>query len=388
MIDPDRLRRQFEAEYGEKPRLFSAPGRVNLIGEHTDYNDGYVMPMAIDRRTYIAGSARRDSRVLVRSLNIDSSIEFDLAHPGPTRRGSWIDYVEGTARALLERGFDIRGANLLLESDVPAGAGLSASAALELAVAYALASLGGATHLDRVQLALAGQAAEHHYVGTLCGIMDQYVAALGQSGIALLIDCRSLDFTPIPLQLGSACVLICDTRVKHELSSSAYNERRQQCEAGVVMLAAELGRDPPPRALRDVSEADLDACAGRMPPLIARRCRHVVTENARTLAAAAHLKRGDLLELGALMSASHASLRDDYEVSCAELDEAVAAASGQPGVYGSRMTGGGFGGCTVTVLEREAVDRVSAAITHQLESRFDKTPRFFATQACDGARED
>ncbi len=388
MIDSERLRRQFEAEYGHAPRLFSAPGRVNLIGEHTDYNDGYVLPIAIDRRTYVAGAARSDSRVLVRSLNADSSIEFDLTRPGPTRRGSWIDYVEGTARALLERGFELRGANLLLESDVPAGAGLSASAALELAVAYALASLGGATQLDRVQLALAGQAAEHHYVGTLCGIMDQYVAALGQSGIALLIDCRSLGFTPVPLQLGTACVLICDTRVKHELCSSAYNERRQQCEAGMAVLAAELSKDPAPRALRDVTQGELQALAGRLPALIARRCRHVVTENARTLAAAWHLRRGNLAELGALMSASHSSLRHDYEVSCPELDEAVDAALGEHGVYGARMTGGGFGGCTVTLLERDAVDRVSEAITRRLESRFAKTPRFFPTQACDGVREE
>jgi galactokinase len=385
MIDKERLRRQFEAQYREEPRLFSAPGRVNLIGEHTDYNDGFVLPIAIDRRTYVAGSARRDTRVLVRSLNADSSIEFDLARPGPPRRGSWIDFVEGMAQALLERGWPISGANLLLDSEVPTGAGLSASAALELAVGYALLTLAGGTSLDGVQLALAGQAAEHHYVGTLCGIMDQYVAALGQKGKALLIDCRSLEFKPIALELGSACVLICDTRIRHELSSSAYNERRRQCEAGVVLIAADL---PGVRALRDVSESELERVAPHLPELISRRCRHVVSENARTLAAARYLESGQLARLGELMSASHASLRDDYEVSCPELDEAVAAACIEPGVYGSRMTGGGFGGCTVSVLERSALDRVTSAIRERLRSRFAIVPQFFATEACDGVREE
>jgi galactokinase len=385
MIDPRQLKHQFELHYQESPRLFSAPGRVNLIGEHTDYNDGFVLPMAIDRRTYVAGSARSDTRVVARSLNADSRVEFDLAKPGPVQRGSWIDYVEGTARALIERGFNLGGANLLINSDVPAGAGLSASAALELATGYALAILGGAVEPDRVQLALAGQAAEHNYVGTLCGIMDQYIAALGQKGQALLIDCRSLGFTKVALELGSACVLICDTKVKHELASSAYNERRHQCEEGARLIAREL---PGVRALRDVSESDLKALRVPLPKLIEQRCRHVVSENARTLAAAKCLAAGNLTELGALMSASHASLRDDYEVSSPELDEAVAAAMGESGVYGSRMTGGGFGGCTVTVLEKSAVERVSSAIDQRLSARFGITAQFFATEACDGVRED
>ena len=385
MIDPGRLRRQFELQYQETPRLFSAPGRVNLIGEHTDYNDGFVLPMAIDRRTFVAGAARTDTRVVVRSLSAESSIEFDLSRPGPPRRGQWVDYVEGTAQALLQRGFAISGANLLIDSDVPLGAGLSASAALELAVGYALASLGSAATLDRVQLALAGQAAEHDYVGTLCGIMDQYIAALGQAGRALLIDCRSLEFTPVALELGTSCVLICDTKVKHELASSAYNERRQQCEQGVALIARER---PEVRALRDVSEREFEAISAQLPALIARRCRHVISENARTLAAARHLEAGQLADLGALMSRSHASLRDDYEVSCPELDEAVAAALAEAGVYGSRMTGGGFGGCTVTVLERAALARVTAAISERLGARFGAVPQFFATQACEGVRED
>lgn len=358
---------------------------MNLIGEHTDYNDGFVLPMAIQRRTFVAAASRPDTRVIVRSLAMDQTVELDLSQPGPMRRGSWLDYVEGTARALIERGFPLAGANLLVDSDVPAGAGLSASAALELSVGYALAAIGGTPDPDRLQLALAGQAAEHAYVGTHCGIMDQYISALAMDARALLIDCRSLAYEAIPVRLGSACVLICDTRVKHELSSSAYNERRRQCEEGVREMAR---HQPSIRALRDVSVADFQDLAGRLSPLIARRCRHVVHENARTLAAANALRHGELAELGELMSASHASLRDDYEVSCAELDEAVAAVAGEPGVYGSRMTGGGFGGCTVSVLEREAVPRAIHSIRTRLRDRFQIEPAFFVTNAAAGVVEE
>ena len=385
MVDLARLRNQFDALYGESARLFSAPGRVNLIGEHTDYNDGFVLPLAIERRTHVAGHARSDTRVLVRSLTAGNSFEFDLAHPGPQRRGSWLDYVEGTAQALIKSGIALTGANLLIDSDVPAGAGLSASAALELAVGFALVSLAGNAEIDRVRLALAGQAAEHSYVGTLCGIMDQYVVALGRERHALLIDCRSLGFFTVPLELGTACVLICDTKVKHELSSSAYNERRAQCEEGVRLLARTL---PGVRALRDVSVAELEQHAAELPALIARRCRHVVSENARTLQAAELLRAGRLADFGALMSASHASLRDDFEVSCLELDEAVSSALSEAGVYGSRMTGGGFGGCTVTLLERSALERVQVAISERFMARFGSAPQFLVTRASDGVRED
>jgi galactokinase len=386
MVDPERLRQEFETLYGRAPRLFSAPGRVNLIGEHTDYNEGFVLPLAIERRTFVAGALRNDTRVRVRSRNTQSSFELDLTRPGPKRRGSWGDYVEGMAQALLDRDFTLNGADLLIDSDVPAGAGLSASAALELAVGYALVSLAGATNPDRVKLALAGQAAEHSYVGTLCGIMDQYVVALGQLDRALLIDCRSLEFSAVPLELGTACVLICDTKVKHELSSSAYNERRQQCVAGVALIARDL---PGVRALRDLSVSAFEAQVSKLPALIAKRCRHVVNENARTLEAAELLKVGRLRDLGALMYASHASLRDDYEVSCVELDEAVAATVGEPGVHGSRMTGGGFGGCTVTLLERAAVDRVIAAISSRfVGQKFAAAPEFLVTRASAGVREE
>lgn len=384
-VDPSRLRAEHERRYSARARLFSAPGRVNLIGEHTDYNDGFVLPMAIERRTFVSASARTDSRLVVHSLSLEQSGEIDLAASRSPRRGTWLDFIEGTARVLPQRGFAISGANLLIDSDVPAGAGLSASAALELALGFALATLGGTREPDRVQLALAGQTAEHEYVGTRCGIMDQYVVALGQKDRALLIDCRSLGFDPVPLELGSACILICDTRVKHELSSSGYNERRAQCEQGVALIQRSHAQV---RALRDVTPSMLGSLRPPLPAVVEQRCRHVVSENERTLRAARALEERRLPQVGALMSESHASLRDLYQVSCPELDEAVSAALDQPGVHGARMTGGGFGGCTVALLEREAVDRVSRAIGDRLRSRFGAEPRFFATTACDGVRED
>ena len=383
VIDVARLRAEFEALYAKAPQVFSAPGRVNLIGEHTDYNEGFVLPMAIERRTYVAGAPNGSSEVRVKSLTLGQSFAFDLQRPGPKRRGSWLDYVEGTARALIDRGFPIVGCDLLIDSNVPTGAGVSASAALELAVGISLAMLGGTAEPDRVKLALAGQAAEHQYVGTMCGIMDQYIAALGHLNSALLIDCRTLETVSVPLELGEVSVLICDTRVKHELSSSEYNLRRAECLRGSNILAKS---QPGVRTLRDASVAEFERLAPELPGVVRSRCRHVVTENARTLAAVDALKAGDLHRLGKLMSESHVSLRDDYEVSCEELDVAVDIATAEAGVYGSRMTGGGFGGCTVSLVENDAVERVGSAVKAAFAARGWSEPELFASTACEGAR--
>lgn len=383
LVDVARLRAEFQALYSAQPQVFSAPGRVNLIGEHTDYNEGFVLPMAIERRTYVAGAPNQTSQIRVKSLTLGQSFDFDLERPGPKRRGSWLDYVEGTARALMDRGFPVVGCNLLIDSDVPTGAGVSASAALELSVGIALALLGGTAEPDRVQLALAGQAAEHQYVGTMCGIMDQYIAAMGRENAALLIDCRSLETQTVPLELGAVSVLVCDTRVKHELSSSEYNLRRAECLRASNILAKSI---PGVRTLRDVSVADFTKLAAELPGVVRSRCRHVVTENARTLAAADAMRAGDLVTMGRLMSESHVSLRDDYQVSCEELDVAVDLARSQPGVYGSRMTGGGFGGCTVTLVDNDAVEGVSGAVREAFAARGWKDPEFFSSHACEGAR--
>jgi galactokinase len=383
MIDPARVRDVFRKLHGAEPRLFAAPGRVNLIGEHTDYNDGFVLPMAIDRGVVVAGAPRDDTRVRVRSLNQDAVVEFDLARPSGGLRGTWIDYVEGVAQALRERGVAVAGAELVLESDVPAGAGLSSSAALEMSVGTALVGLSGAT-LDGVALAQAGQAAEHRYVGTRCGIMDQYISALGREDHALLIDCRSLEPLHVPLALPGVSVVMCDTRVAHSLAGSAYNTRREECEKGVELLRAAL---PAIRALRDVSEADLARHEGLLPDPIRRRCRHVVGENARTLAAAEALRRGELETFGKLMAGSHRSLRDDYEVSCPELDVLAEVAEATPGVLGGRMTGGGFGGSTVNLVRDEAIDAFRAATRERFERAFGRAPELFVSRACVGARE-
>ncbi|MFZ5897401.1 MAG: galactokinase [Myxococcota bacterium] len=381
-VDPARVVRAFVDRFAKAPRLFSAPGRVNLIGEHTDYNDGFVLPMAIERRCYVAAAARTDRRVVVHSQNLDAEFEFSLDNPGPPQRGIWGDYIEGVAQALLARGVAVSGAELLVESEVSPGAGISASAALEISTGFALSALSGKP--DPKLIALAGQAAEHEYVGTLCGIMDQYISALGESAHALLIDCRSLEPTRVPFELSNACLLVCDTRVKHQLASSEYNVRHAECRQAQQALAAVL---PNVSALRDVGSEALQRNSHVLSPILLRRSRHVVTENERTLIAAAALRRGDLREMGRLMVDSHRSLRDDFEVSCPELDAAVDAALAVPGVFGARMTGGGFGGCTITLVEQRSLSEVMERIRMRLRTEFGSEPELFATSASDGAKE-
>jgi galactokinase len=379
----ETLMRAFAERYGRGARCFRAPGRVNLIGEHTDYNGGFVLPMAIDRSTLVAAAAREDRLVNVHSINREESFTFDLDHPGEPRRGLWLDYVEGVARALESRGVRLRGADLMLVSDVPEGAGLSSSAALEVSVGLALVKVSGA-EVDRVTLALAGQQAEHTYVGTMCGIMDQFVAALGREGHALLIDCRTLEASPVPLDTSRVCVAIMDTNVKHELSGSEYNVRRAECEEGVRLLRRFL---PGIEQLRDVSVEEFEHFAPELPEVVRRRCRHVVTEDARTLAAADALRRGRLEEVGRLMRLSHESLRDDYEVSCPELDLLAETAWGVEGVLGSRMTGGGFGGSTVSLVRRERLAEFRAALEAPYAARFGHLPTLYVSEPGGGAEE-
>lgn len=383
MIDPARAAHAFREAYGREPRLFRAPGRVNLVGEHTDYNDGFVLPMALERTTVAAAAPRADHRLRARSADHGQDAEVDLDAPAGPRRGSWMDYVEGTARVLEERFGPVPGADLWIAGDVPEGAGLSSSAALEMSVATALCSLAGFP-LDRRALALAGQAAEHRFVGTRCGIMDQLVSMLGQTGHALLIDCRSLDTRAIPLHPERAAVLVFDSGVRHRHSSGEYNVRRAQCEEAGARLAALL---PRVRALRDVTPDDLERHASALPEPLLRRARHVVTEIERTLLAASALSAGDLAGFGRLMFASHRSLRDDFEVSVPELDTLVQAAAAAPGVFGARLTGGGFGGCTVTLVESGQVEAAGAAIAKAFATRFGRVPLWFVTRAANGAGE-
>jgi galactokinase len=383
LIERGTLRRAFEGRYGRPARLFHAPGRVNLIGEHTDYNGGFVLPMALDRETVVAAAPREDRTVRVCSLNREEEFTFDLDRPGEPRRGLWLDYVEGVARALEDRGLSLGGADLMLLSDVPAGAGLSSSAALEVSAGLALASVSGRS-VDPVELALAGQQAEHEYVGAQVGIMDQFVAALGREGYALLIDCRALTAEAIPLDTTRVVVVVADTHVHHELAASEYNQRRTECEEGVRLLSQHL---PGIRELRDVSAGEFERFAGVLPETVRRRCRHVVGENERTLAAAEALRRGELEEMGRLMRLSHESLRDDYEVSCAELDLLAETAWGVPGVLGSRMTGGGFGGSTVSLVRRDRVAEFERALTGEYRKRKGFDPTVYVSEVGGGARE-
>jgi galactokinase len=343
-------------------RLFSAPGRVNLIGEHTDYNDGFVLPMAIDRQVVVAARGNSGRQVRVHSLNAEAGAEFDLDNPGPKQRGLWIDYVEGMAQSLKSRAKPLRGADMMLLSDVPSGAGLSSSAALEISTGLALLEVSG-VEVDKVELALAGQQAEHVYVGTRCGIMDQLVAACALAGHALLVDCRSLEMTQIPVDTSETVVAICDTGVKHELASSEYNTRRMECERGVEILRRVL---PQIRALRDVGLLDFERHEGLLPEA---------------------LRSGEFEEIGELMRASHESLRDDYEVSCEELDVMVEIASSIEGVYGARMTGGGFGGSTVNLVRREALEEFQEQVLAGYNHHTRRTPTIYISEPGAGARE-
>ncbi|HKY04106.1 MAG TPA: galactokinase [Blastocatellia bacterium] len=382
-VDTDELGRLFKKLYQSSPRLFRAPGRVNLIGEHTDYNDGFVLPMAINRHTVVAASRRSDRRVRVFSANVDESFEFDLDSAAPAPRRVWLDYVEGVARSLESRGARLSGADLALRSNVPEGAGLSSSAALEISVGLAMLEVSGQA-FDRRGLALAGQQAEHEYVGAKVGIMDQFIAVFGKPGHALLIDCRSLETSAIPMNLPETAIVVCDTRVKHSLASSEYNRRRAECELGVELLSDPL---PGIRALRDVTVEQFNQHEHVLPEPVRRRCRHVITENARTIEAAESLSAGDLERVGVLMRASHKSLRDDYEVSCYELDLLVEAACSIDGVAGARMTGGGFGGCTVNLVNRDSLETFASKISEQYRAAKHMLPGIYIVEAGGGASE-
>ena len=383
MVDVRSLVETFQQLYSSPPRVFSAPGRVNLIGEHTDYNDGFVLPMAINRRTYVAAAARNDRNVRVRSLNLQEQATFSLDEDHQFEEARWANYVAGVGFVLQEQGLRLPGLDLAIDSDVPIGAGLSSSAAIEVSVGLAWSTF--AEHeIDARMLALAAQKAEHVYAGTQCGIMDQVTATLAQEGHALLIDCLSLEATMVPLKLGGAEVVVCNTNVKHELASSAYNQRRAQCEQGVAILQQKL---PDVRALRDVSIADFEEFEGELPSPIDRRCRHVITENDRTLSAAEALRLGDLGTVGELMALSHRSLRDDYEVSSRELDMMVEIAERDPACIGARMTGGGFGGCTVNLVRHEALDDFRRTIEQTYFGATGIKPDIYVVQADGGMNE-
>ena len=382
MVSPEKLQQSFHEIFGSDARIFSAPGRINLIGEHTDYNDGFVLPMAADRRTFVAAAPAEGSQVHVYSFELNDNATFDVAGT-PAVSNHWLSYVHGVVAALVEQGAKLSAAQLAISSDVPIGAGISSSAALEVSVGYALLKVSN-QEVDLMQLALACQAAEHRYVGTKSGLMDQLTATFAESGSALFIDCRSLEMTPVKVNLQDAAVVVCNTGVKHELATSAYNERRRECETVVEILRQ---RDPAINALRDVTLSHLERYSDILTEPLLRRSRHVVTENGRTLHALDALRAGNVPLLGKLMDLSHESLRDDYEVSCLELDLMVDLARQQEGTYGARMMGGGFGGATVNLVRNGTIEQFATRVAEAYHSQTGIEPGIMIIEPDNGVEE-
>ncbi len=370
-------------QFGRRPdAVGSAPGRVNLIGEHTDYNDGFVLPMALERRTGVAVCASRDARWRLVSEHDGVVVEWPDEQAMEPERRDWTSYCRGVAAGFRRLGHDVPPLCVAVASDVPLGGGLSSSAALEVSTASAIEGLVG-VRLAPVGKALLCQKAEHEFAGVPCGYMDQAISVMARADHALLIDCRSLEATPVPVSDGSVSVLIVNSMVRHELSGGEYARRRAQCASAMRAIGRAGG---PPLSLRDVSLESLTAARPHLDPTVWRRARHVVSEIARTLDAATVLRAGDYAGFGRLMYDSHDSLRDDYEVSCDELDLLVETARRQRGVFGARMTGGGFGGCIVALVEADQASSAGHGIATGYLARTGVHPDWFVTRAGDGAR--
>jgi galactokinase len=355
---------------------------VNLIGEHTDYNDGFVLPAAIEFYCWAAVAPRRDRKLVIHSENFNETVEEAIDSLTPLTKKHWANYPLGVAWALRQAGKPLTGANIYLSGEVPLGAGLSSSAAVEVATGLALLNERGGS-VDRKELAQLCQRAENEFVGAHVGIMDQFVSCFGCASHALLLDCRSLEhkFVKLPADLQ---LVICNTMVKHELAAGEYNARRSECEEGVRILRTVL---PQIRALRDVTLSQLEQYQHILPPKVIARCRHVITENERVTGAVAALESGNGGALRRLMRDSHRSLRDDYEVSCKELDLMVEIASAQAGLIGARMTGGGFGGCTINFVESAAVSNFRRNVAAEYSCATGLTPEIYVSPASEGAQQ-
>ena len=367
---------------GSAELVVRAPGRVNLLGEHTDYNEGYVCPAAIDRWTYVAARPRRDRMVRISAADLDDEDEFSLDQVEHSHSHLWSEYVRGVAAGLLGAGHTLNGADMLIKSNLPRGSGLSSSAALEVAAAQTFKALNG-LDLSGKEMALLAQAAENNFVGVQCGIMDQFVVALGQSDHALLLDCRDLDYRAVPLPQQMK-IVVCDSQIERRLANSAYNQRRAECEEAVRLFRRWY---PEAQSLRDVSVGQFRQHEQELPDPVRARARHVVTENQRTVEGAAALEGGDVSTFGKQMNESHRSLRDDYEVSLPELDLLAEAARRVPGCYGSRLTGAGFGGCTVSLVAESAVPDFQREVAEAYRAGTGHDARVHVCRAGDGVRQ-
>jgi galactokinase len=377
-----QLLEKFRSRFGTSATAFRAPGRVNLIGEHTDYNEGFVLPAAIGFSCYVAIAPRRDRKLVVYSEVFNQAVEADLDTLGARGRGEWQDYPLGVAAVLQQSGRALQGANIYISGTVPLGAGLSSSAAIEVSTGYALLVVSGHA-IDRKELALLCQRAENEYVGARSGIMDQFVSCFGRAGHALMLDCRSLEFRALPLPHDIRLV-ICNTMVRHALGAGEYNTRRAECEEAVRRLSAALHHI---RSLRDVTLSELEQHRSKLIETLYRRARHVITENRRVGDAASALERGNIASLQGLMAESHRSLREDYEVSSRELDLMVEIASRQQGVYGARMTGGGFGGCTINLVSATESAEFQQRVAADYAAATGIKPDMYVCEASQGAEQ-
>jgi len=374
------LTNAFERLYGEQPRIYRAPGRVNLIGEHTDYNEGFVMPMAINFSTYVGMSTRDDGVLRIHSDIFKEETSMDLTRAPAHGRKHWSDYPFGVAIKLREAGYSVSGANVLVHGEVPLGSGLSSSAAIEVSTGLGLLDISH-EKIDRLQLAKTCQKAENEFVGARTGLMDQFIACFGKAGHAVMLDCRSLESQALPIP-DDVSVVVCNTMVKHELASGEYNARREQCEDGVRVLARHL---PKVNSLRDVTVTDVERLKDELGEVVYKRCLHVTSENDRVHSAAKALRQRELEAFGKLMYKSHQSLRDDFEVSCRELDVMVDLASHIDGVFGARMTGGGFGGCTVNLVASDTAEEFTRTIKSRYADATGSDPDIYICSAADGA---
>lgn len=364
-MNPQSLKDAFRKIFDAEPILVKSPGRINIIGEHTDYNGGLVMPAAINKAVYVAISKRDDEQIHLYAESYEEKYVGSISAVSKSEK-AWANYILGVVHGLLKRGFELSGFNLYIYGDVPLGAGLSSSAAIECATAFALSELHQLT-IPKMDLALIAQKAEHEFAGVNCGIMDQFASVFGQKDYAMMLDCESLEHEYIPLKLEGYKLVLFNTNVKHSLSESAYNERREQCEQGVAWVKAQ---HPEVEYLRDVSPEMLSEYVLPKDAEVYTKCSYVVAEIARVKKAAAALKDGRLAELGKLMFETHEGLSKAYEVSCKELDFLVEQVKEVPEVLGARMMGGGFGGCTINIVKDEAIDELTAKLTQLYHEQF------------------
>ena len=376
------VRDKFHELFGTRARLFAAPGRINLIGEHTDYNDGYVLPAAIDKALYFAVSPNDDpTRCRLYALDLNESFQFSLDRLEP-KIGFWATYVMGMCNQLQQNGHRLRGFDMVFGGDIPLGAGLSSSAALECGVGTALNAVFG-LGVEKTDLVKMGQLTEHTFAGVKCGIMDQFASVMGRKDQVIRLDCRDLSYQYFPCRLGGYIVVLCDTRVKHSLASSQYNVRRQECESGLQQCKALLGAE----SLRDVRMEDLEAHRSQFPENVFRRLHYVTGEVVRVEQACRMMQQGDLRGMGEMMYATHRGLSREYEVSCPELDFLVEQTVDDPSVIGSRMMGGGFGGCTINIVKAEDADAFIERTARAYRERFGVEMRAYKTSVEDGCHE-